>query len=311
MTEHSIGVDISKDHLDVFDLEAERAARFENSRAGLARLRRWLGAQGLARVVYEPTGSYHRLLEQSFSGHLPLVKVNPLQARRFAQACGTQAKTDLLDARLLARMGAALGLVPDVPVSQDVILLKDLARARTALMADRTRAGLRRQGATCAIIQRQAKARAALIERQIAELDAEIATRIAAEAGAARKREILASIPGLGRVASAALLIFLPEIGQMERRQLGSLAGVVPYNRDSGRTTGKARIGGGRKPLRDALYMPALVASRHNPDLKAKYDALCAAGKPKKLALVAVMRKLIELANALVRDNRKWSPKHP
>lgn len=310
MTDHTLGVDISKDHLDVFDLEAERAARFQNTKAGLRRFRNWLGSRLPARVVYEPTGPYHRLFETSLSGHLPLCKVNPLQARRFAQGCGTRAKTDAVDARLLARMGAMLGLVPDAPVPQDAILLKDLARARTALIADRTRAGHRRQGQSSALLRAQAKARLALIERQIRALDAEISARLEAEAGTARKREILRSIPGLGRIATAALLVFLPEIGRLERRQLGSLAGLVPYNRDSGRTKGKARISGGRKSLRDALYMPALVAARHNPDLRAKYLALCAVGKPKKLALVAVMRKLIELANALVRDNRLWKPNH-
>jgi transposase len=311
MTDHTLGVDISKDHLDVFDLEAERSERFENTKAGLGRFRRWLGSRLLARVVYEPTGPYHRLFESSFSGRLPLVKVNPLQARRFAEACGRRAKTDALDARMLARMGATLGLVPDTPIPEEAVLLKDLARARSALIEDRTRTAHRRQGPTSALLRRQAKARLDLTLRQIAELDDEIAARIAASPERARKGCILQSIPGLGRVTTAMLLIFLPEIGLLDRRQLGSLAGLVPHNRDSGRTRGKARITGGRKPLRDALYMPALVATRHNPDFKAKFHALCTAGKPKKLALVAIMRKLLELANALVRDDRNWSPKNP
>jgi transposase len=208
-------------------------------------------------------------------------------------------------------MGATLGLVPDTPIPEEAVLLKDLARARSALIEDRTRTAHRRQGPTSALLRRQAKARLDLTLRQIAELDDEIAARIAASPERARKGCILQSIPGLGRVTTAMLLIFLPEIGLLDRRQLGSLAGLVPHNRDSGRTRGKARITGGRKPLRDALYMPALVATRHNPDFKAKFHALCTAGKPKKLALVAIMRKLLELANALVRDDRNWSPKNP
>jgi len=120
---------------------------------------------------------------------------------------------------------------------------------------------------------------------------------------------IVQSIPGLGSVASAAILTYLPEIGTLDRRQVGSLAGVVPYNRDSGQWKGKSFISGGRKPLRDALYMPALVAMRYNPDLKAKYEALRAAGKPAKVAIVAIMRKLIETANALVKADRVWAPK--
>ncbi len=134
MTEHTIGVDISKSHFDVFHLEENAAQRFENTPDGLRALRKWLGSRPLARVVYEPTGPYHRLFEDTLSGQLPLVKVNPLQARRFAEACGTRAKTDALDARGLARMGAALALEPDAVISQNTRILRDLQVARTALI---------------------------------------------------------------------------------------------------------------------------------------------------------------------------------
>ena len=147
------------------------------------------------------------------------------------------------------------------------------------------------------------------MEKHIAELDREIDTLIAADETTARRREIVASIPGLGSVASAAILTYLPEIGTLDRRQAGSLAGVVPHNRESGQWKGKSFISGGRKPLRDALYMPALVAMRHNPDMKAKYHALRTAGKPAKVAIVAIMRKLIETANALVKADRVWTKK--
>lgn len=127
----------------------------------------------------------------------------------------------------------------------------------------------------------------------------------------ARKREILRSIPGLGQVGAAAILTVLPELGAMGRKQVGSLAGLAPHARDSGQCKGKSFISGGRKPLRDALYMPALVAMRFNPDLKAKYTALRAAGKPARVAIVALMRKLIETANALVKADRPWVEKTP
>ena len=308
MTEHSIGVDISKSHLDVFD-SALGAARFENSPSGFRTFEKWLGKSTITRVVYEPTGPYHRGFEEWFCDKLPLVKVNPLQARRFAQACGTRAKTDAMDAQGLARMGAALALAPDAPVSKTTRILRDLQVARSALIKDRTRLNSRAHVQLSAVLKRQTKARLALVEKQISELDKEIDAHINTDKSTARRREIVKSIPGLGAVASAAILTYLPEIGTLDRRQVGSLAGVVPYNRDSGQWKGKSFISGGRKPLRDALYMPALVAMRHNPDMKAKYEGLRAAGKPAKVAIVAIMRKLIETANALVKADRVWVPK--
>jgi len=310
MTDHTIGVDISKSHLDVFDDERDEAQRFENSSSGFRAFERWLGKVHIARVVYEPTGPYHRNFEERFCDKLPLVKVNPLQARRFAQACGTRAKTDAMDARGLARMGAALGLPPDTPSSKTTRVLKDLQVARAALIKERTRLNNRAHVQTNAVLKRHTKVRLALVEKQIAELDQEIDIQIKADKTIARHHDIVQSIPGLGNVASAAILTYLPEIGTLDRRQVGSLAGVVPYNRDSGQWKGKAFISGGRKPLRDALYMPALVAMRFNPDLKAKYENLRAAGKPAKVAIVAVMRKLIETANALVKADRKWVQKN-
>lgn len=309
MTEHTIGVDISKSHLDVFDAERGAAKRFENSISGFRAFEKWLGKARIARVVYEPTGPYHRNFEERFCDKLPLVKVNPLQARRFAEACGTRAKTDALDARGLARMGVALALEPDIPVAKTTRILKDLQVARAALIKERTRLNNRAYVQTNAVLKRQTKARLALVEKQLSELDREIDTLIKADKTSARRREIVQSIPGLGSVASAAILTYLPEIGTLDRRQVGSLAGVVPYNRDSGQWKGRSFISGGRKPLRDALYMPALVAMRYNPDLKTKYEALRAAGKPAKVAIVAIMRKLIETANALVKADRFWVQK--
>jgi transposase len=259
--------------------------------------------------VFEATGPYHRAFEAALGEKFPLVKVNPLQARRFAEASGTRAKTDAVDARGLARMGVALDLQAQEPVSKNIIILKELHVARISLIKERTRLKNREQTMTLAVLRRQSKARLTQVECQIEELDAEIATRIAQEAPKARNRDILRSIPGLGAVTAAAVLTFLPEIGTLDRKQLASLAGLAPFSRQSGKWQGKSFIGGGRKPLRDALYMPALVAMRFNPDLKAKYIQLRAAGKPAKVAIVALMRKLLETANALVKENRLWAPK--
>ena len=309
MTDHTIGVDISKATLDIFDNNRQEVRRFANTHAGFGELSKWLGSHPPARVVYEPTGPYHRNFEEYFSGKWPLVKVNPLQARRFAEACGTRAKTDALDACGLARMGDALALEPDVPISKTTRILKDLQVARTALIKDRTRLRNRAHIQTNKVLQRQTKARLALVEKHIVQLDEEIDALIEANKTTARHRDILRSIPGLGQVVTAAILTFLPEIGTLDRRQVGSLAGVVPHTRQSGQWKGKSFISGGRKPLRDALYMPALVAMRFNPDLKIKYQALRKAGKPAKVAIVAIMRKLIETANALVKADRFWAKK--
>lgn len=309
MTENTIGIDISKSHLDAFHLEAGDARRFENSTQGLRALQKWLAAYEVTRLVFEATGPYHRRLETALSGKLPLVKVNPLQARRFAQALGTHAKTDAVDAQCLARMGAALGLEPDEPVSENLRDLRDLQTARVALIKERGRLRNRRLILTDTLLKRQSKTRLALVERQLAELDAEIAGRITEDKSTARKRDILGSIPGIGPIAAAAILTFMPEIGTLGRKQAGCLAGLVPHTRESGQWKGKAFISGGRKPLRDALYMPALVAMRFNPDLKVKYQRLREAGKPAKVALVALMRKLIEIANALIKADRLWAEK--
>lgn len=294
MTDHTIGVDISKSHLDVFRLEDGAAQRFDNSAAGFRALTKWLGKAPVARIVFEPTGPYHKAFEAALGETFPLVKVNPLQARRFAEAHGTRAKTDAVDARMLARMGVAFDLVPQVPCSKETLVLRDLHVARAGLIKDRTRLRNRAQTQDIAVLKRQTKARLAQVERHVVELDAEIAALIAARQTTARNCDILCSMPG---------------IGTLERKQVASLAGLAPITRQSGQWQGKAFIGGGRKPLRDALYMPALVVMRFNPDLKAKYEGLRAAGKPAKVAIVAVMRKLIETANALVKADRTWTQK--
>lgn len=307
MMKDSIGIDISKAHLDVCRPATGQAARFENSAAGLTAFKRWIGSSQPDLVIYEATGAYHGLLEKRCSAHLPLVKVNPLQARRFAQARGTRAKTDAVDARVLALMGEALDLRPDIPASEDHHDLKQLQVARTAMIKSRTRLKNRLKTQTLCLLRRQTKAQLALLDRQLNAIDTEITERLSRDQ--ARARDILQSIPGLGPVVAATILIECPQIGTMDRKQTASLAGLAPMTRQSGQWRGKAFIQGGRKFLRDALYMPALVAIRFNPDMKQKYNAMRQAGKPAKVAITAIMRKLIELANTLIKQDRKWSPK--
>ena len=234
MTDRTIGVDISKSHLDAFRLEDGAAQRFENSAAGFRALRKWLGTAPVVRIVFEATGAYHKAFEAALGKTFPLVKVNPLQARRFAEAHGRRAKTDAVDAQMLARMGAAFDLAPQAPCSKEARILRDLNVARAGLIKDRTRLLNRAQTHDIAVLKRQTKARLAHVERQIAELDAEIAGLIEAQETTARSRDILCSIPGIGAVTAAAMLILLPEIGTLARKQVASLAGLAPITRQSG-----------------------------------------------------------------------------
>jgi len=309
MTLSTIGIDISKETLDVHRMSDGASRRFSNDKAGHKALIVWIGGDRRA-VVFEPTGPYHRAFEHALAkAGLPLVKVNPRQARRFAEATGKLAKTDRLDAALLARMGALLAIEPRPARSKALAELKELHIAREALVKDRTAAKNRAKIRTLALLKRQNAQRLDQIERQIAAIDAAILAFIEANAELAKRFAILTSIPGVSQITAFALLIEMPELGTLEARQAASLAGLAPVARQSGRWTGRAFIRGGRASVRQALYMPALVAARFNPELKAKYTQLVKAGKPAKLALTALMRKLIVLANALLRARRTWTPK--
>lgn len=306
MTETTIGVDISKATLDAHRLSDGAATQFSNDKAGFRALKAWLKGHDIVRIVYEPTGPYHRHFEVALETDFPLAKVNPLQARRFAQSLGTKAKTDAIDARMLAMMGEALSVPSQPRASANQRDLKELHIARLALIKARTQTLNRQGNLTMALLKRQAKARLKQLGTQISQLDEAIAQLLRSVPETARATEIICSIPGLSRISAAALLIEAPELGTLSKKQVASLAGLAPMTRQSGQWRGKSFIQGGRKHLRDSLYMPALVAMRHNPDLKAKYTALITAGKPAKVALVALMRKLIILANTLIRENRKW-----
>jgi len=204
---------------------------------------------------------------------------------------------------MLAMMGGVLSLSSQSQISINQRDLKELHISRLALIKDRTRALNRQRTLTMALLKRQAKVRLKQLKIQIREVDAAIADLLQSTPETTRATEIICSIPGLSKISAAALLIEMPELGTLNKKQVASLAGLAPMTRQSGQWRGKSFIQGGRKLLRDSLYMPALVAMRHNPDLKAKYTALIAAGKPVKVAL---MRKLIILVNTLIRENREW-----
>jgi transposase len=306
MTETNIGIDISKDHLDVHRLPGDERRRFDNSKAGHKALIRWIGDTP-ARVVYEPTGYYHRALERALAAAgMPIAKVNPRQARRFAEATGNIAKTDALDAAMLTRMGAVLSLEAR-PVPSGIINdLRDLRTARNALIKDQVAAQTRAKAITLPLLKRQNAARLKQIEAQREAVDAEINALIQGDSDLAQRFAILCSIPGIAEVSAAMLLIEMPELGSLDEKQVAALAGLAPIARQSGNWKGKSFIRGGRQQVRQGLYMPALVAIRFNADLKAKYEQLIKAGKAPKQAITAVMRKLIILANALLKKGRQW-----
>ena len=306
----SVGVDIAKDTLEVHLHPAGEVRRFANSAKGHAALTAWLGGCAIARVAFDPTGAYHHAFERRLAeAGLPLVKVNPRQARRFAEAIGRHAKTDAVDAAMLARF-AALVEPPVRPViSATLDAMRELQVARRALVKDRVAAQNRGHTHRSPLLKRQARARLRQIDRQIAALDAALRAQLAADPALQARFAILVSIPGIGEATAFAMLVEMPELGALEHKCAASLAGLAPIARDSGQHRGKRCIRGGRAPLRQALYMPALVAVRFDAAMMAKYEALLAAGKPPKVALVAIMRKLLILANALLRHARTWTPK--
>jgi transposase len=250
------------------------------------------------RVVFEPTGPYHRAVESALgAAGVPFAKVNPRQARRFA------------DAAMLARMGALLELEARPARSHALLELKELHSAREALVKDRTAAKNRAKTLTLSLLRKHNAQRLDQIERQIQAIETAILAAIEADADLASRFAILTSIPGVSAVTAFALLIAMPELGALDAGQAASLAGLAPIARQSGRWTGRSFIRGGRADVRQALYMPALVAARFNPDMKAKYTHLIETGKPAKVALTAIMRKLVVLANALLKSNRPWTPR--
>jgi transposase len=306
----TLGVDISKENLDVHLHPDGASHRFANERKGFSALIKWLSGRAITRIVYEPTGAYHRAFERRLlEAGFTLAKVNPRQARRFAEAIGTNAKTDAVDAGLLARFGAMLEPRPLQASSTALLDMKDLLVARRALIKDRTAAQNRAQQRSLALLKAQAAERLRQIERQIEAIDAALRAQLGTDPDLKARFDILTSIPGLGEATALALLIEMPELGTLDNKGAASLAGLAPMARDSGQRRGKRFIRGGRPELRHALFMPALVAARFNPDLKVAYDTLTAAGKPAKVAIVAVMRKLVVLANALLRKRAAWTPK--
>ena len=308
MSEGCVGIDVSKVRLDVAVGEAEQFS-VGNDQAGHAQLCERLLAVAPRLIVMEATGGLEReVAAQLTARELPIRIVNPRQVRDFARAAGILAKTDRLDAGVLVRFAQAMRLEPRSLPSEQVQALQALIARRNQLTEmltmERNRLRLAHKE-----VKRDLKKSVKWLESQIRSIDHDIGGKLH-ECGVWRdKVELLESVPGIARVTSLRLVTTLPELGTLNRRQIGALAGVVPFNRDSGQWRGKRQIYGGRAEARTALYMAALVGSRHNPVLRAFYQRLRAAGKPAKVALTACMRKLLTIINTMLREGQRWSPK--
>ena len=307
-----VGIDVCKDRLDVYLHPAGRHLAVVNSGEGLRVVKRALAGGKVVLIVIEATAKYHRLAQRTLTqAGFAVAVVNPLRARLFAKAAGALAKTDRVDARMLATMGAALEPQARPPAPAELEALQELVRARGATTRHLTGISNRLTTAQTSVLRRELRRQVKALEGMIARLDADIERRIAADPGLARRHRILRSVPGIGPAVAAVLLADLAELGTLSPKAAAALTGLAPIARDSGHTSGQRSIQGGRKAVRNALYMAALAAARHNPDLAAFYKRLRDKGKKPKVALTAVMRKLVVLANTLLKQDRQWTPIRP
>jgi len=308
-TESAVGIDVCKAWLDVHILPANTVLRVANTSKGFKELMAAFKGLRIRIVAIEFTGKLHRAVHRVLhEAGWPVAVVNPLRARLFAESLGELAKTDQVDARLLAMFGEMAKLAVTPPRPELLENLQEIVRAREAAVA--ARVALQNQLGTTALpfVRRQITRQIKAAELAITALQAEALTLVKADAALARRFEVLDSMPGIGAVTAIGMLANMPELGSLEAKQAAMLAGLAPVAQDSGKRRGPRHIRGGRQQVRNGLYMAAQSAARFNHDLKAFYDRLVDAGKLKKVAITAVMRKMVVLANTLLKDDRLWSP---
>ncbi len=311
-TDCNVGIDVCKSWSDVHVLPAGESLRVANTRQGIASLKRWLRRFEVALVAVEATGKWHRALHRSLhAAGLRVAVVDPFRVRMFARAQGIVAKTDRLDARVLAVFAAVMDPPTRPPAAWEVEALQELVRGRTSAVAERTSLRNQRAAAQTTFLRRQLDHRIRRLMKDVTGLDAEIKCRIAAEPGLARRYRIVISIPGIGPINAAMLVACLPELGAASAKQIALLVGLAPIPDDSSDRRGHRRIKGGRQMVRNGLYLSTLTAARCNAPLRVFYKRKIDEGKAAKLALVAVARKLIVLANSLIADDRTWTPEPP
>ena len=307
----SVGIDVAKDWLDVAARPDGTAWRVRNDEPGIADLVERLRQQEPAVVVLEATGGLEcPLVAALAAAQLPVVVVNPRQVRAFARATGRLAKTDAIDAQVLAQFGEAVEPQPRPLPDQATQELAALITRRRQLVRMLT-AEKNRLHIAARPVRRDIQQHIRWLERRLDDLDSDLRKTIQSSPLWQDRDQVLQSAPGVGFVSSSMLLANLPELGRLNHKEMAALVGVAPLNRDSGTLRGRRTVWGGRADVRAVLYMATLVATRHNPVVRAFYERLVAAGKPKKVALTASMRKLLTILNAMVRSHATWQCTHP
>jgi len=307
-----VGIDISKSHLDIFIPGEEGAFRVEYTDAGLAELLEKLSQNDVALVVMEATGKLEAVCATTLANKkIPVAVVNPRQVRDFARSTGRLAKTDAIDAEMISRFGEAIEPAAKEVRNEDEERFDELLTRRRQVLAmtitEKNRLTMLRDRK----VRRRVIAHIRWLERELKDVDGEMSDAIKESPIWRVKDALLRSVPGVGEVTSKVLLGELPELGKLNSKEIASLVGVAPMNRDSGKMRGKRTTIGGRSIVRTALYMAALSATKHNPELRSFYQRLVEAGKPKKVALTATMRKLVILLNAIVARGTGWQPECP
>jgi transposase len=303
-----VGIDVSKDAVSVALHPPGTAWTSATTPAALDALVMRLTQTAPTVVVLEASGGYEvPVVAACAAAGLPVAVVNPRQVRAFAQAVGRTAKTDAIDAHVLALFGARVHPVPRPLADAATQALAALVARRRQLLDMLGAERQRLAHATTRPVQRDLRQHIRWLERRLGDVDHEIGSAVEASPAWRVREDLLRSVPGIGPVVARTLLADLPELGQLDRRQIAALVGLAPFNRDSGRWRGRRRIWGGRATVRATLYMAGLVAARHNPVLRAFHQRLRAAGKAPKVALVAVMRKLLTMLNAMIRDTQPWA----
>jgi len=304
-----VGIDVSKDRLDVHVLPSGEAFAVARNGEGLAALNERLRPLGVTTVGVEATGGFESVAAASLAGAgLPVVVVNPAQVRSFAQALGKRAKTDPIDAAVIARFLAAttpeLRPLPD----EQTQALADLVTRRRQIVQMIVAERQREKRMTARRVKRSIARLLTALEKELSELDRAIDDTIRGSPAWRQTEDLLQSVPGVGPVIARTLIAEMPELGTLDRREIAALAGLAPWTRQSGKWKGKSFIGGGRSSVRTVLYLGALNAGRYNPVLKAFRQRLIAAGKPRIVAAIAVARKLLTILNAIARDQKPWQP---
>lgn len=302
-----VGIDVSKDRLDVHVRPSREAFVVARDGKGLEELIERLLALSPRLIAIEATGGFETIAAAAIAGAtLPLAIVNPAQVRHFAQAVGKRAKTDPIDAEVIARFAEAVKPEPRPLPDEQARLLGELVARRRQIIEMIVAERQREKRAETIRVRKSLMRTIKTLEKELPEIDGDIDTLVRGSPAWREKEDLLVSFPGVKNTLARTFLAELPELGRLSRREIASLAGLAPYTRQSGRWKGKSMIGGGRAALRAALYMAALSASRCNRPLKVFYQRLLSAGKPKMVALIAVARKILTILNAMVRDKKEW-----